>query len=206
MADAGPSSRSSERPPKRRWFGLALALALVLGAVILDRRNGERDPEHGPVDQVAPRAAEAASLETGPEVGKLAPNFRLATADGRAFLLSDLRGTPVLLNFWATWCFSCITEMPLLEEASVQYGETAVVLGVNVGETPETAEIFATNFSLTFPLVLDQATTVAQAYSIRPMPTSFVIDANGVVVSVIPGVVSRASIAANLDPLLLDDV
>ncbi len=187
--------------PRRRWAGLVLAIVLVAGALLLNRQRGENTPGLGVVDQVAP-GADAAAFGTGPRVGDLAPNFRLATVDGSEILLSDLRGRPVFLNFWATWCFSCLTEMPLLQEQADRYGDTAVILGVNVGETPETAEIFATNFEIRFPLALDQATTVAQAYAVRPMPTSFVIDANGVISAVVPGVISRAQMDEYLAPLV----
>lgn len=199
--DQAPSAPPGRPAPQRRWAGLVLAAILVAGALLLGRGRGENVPGFGVVDQVAPNA-QAAPLDTGPRVGNLAPNFRLATADGSEILLSDLRGRPVFLNFWATWCFSCLTEMPLLQQQADRYGDSAVVLGVNVGETPETAEVFATNFEISFPLALDQGTTVAQAYEIRPMPTSFVIDANGVITAVLPGVVSRAQMDQLLTPLL----
>lgn len=199
--DPAPPAPTRRPAPQRRWAGLALAAVLVAGALLLTRGRDDNAPGFGVVAQVGPDA-QATTLDTGPRAGNLAPNFRLATADGSEILLSDLRGRPVFLNFWATWCFSCLTEMPLLQAQADRYGDDAVVVGVNVGETLETAQIFATNFEIRFPLALDRDTTVAQAYEIRPMPTSFVIDANGMIVAVFPGVVSRAQMDEQLAPLI----
>jgi thiol-disulfide isomerase/thioredoxin len=77
---------------------------------------------------------EMAGLTEGPMAGYLAPDFTLAGIDGEEVTLADYRGRPVVLNFWATWCFPCRAEIPYLQEASTQYNGRAVILGVNQGE------------------------------------------------------------------------
>lgn len=183
--------------------GVALAAALVLAAVIVSDRgsSGQRDGL-GIVAQVEPAATGASTLETAPAVGALAPNFRLQTLDGDEILLSDLRGRPVFINFWATWCFFCITEMPAIQKLANAYGGEVVILGVNVAEPRQDAQTFATNFQITYPLVLDRDREVTEAYQVRSMPTSVFIDAQGVIRAFGFGVMFPDQIRAQIDPLL----
>jgi len=199
-----PRQRPVTPSRQRRWGGLALAAVLVAVALVVARArdDGTGNGRFGLVSQVAPAATELTELATGPEVGELAPNFRLETVDGRVLQLSDLRGRPVFLNFWATWCFSCITEMPAMQKLADNYGDDVVVLGVNVGESADTARVFAGNMDIRYPLVLDASLKVTEAYGVRPMPTSFFIDANGVVHSVSYGVLFPAQMEERLAPLL----
>jgi len=164
------------------WLGLMLATLLVMAAVVVARPwDDGGDSGFGPVAQIAPAAADAAGLPTAPAVGKLAPNFRLQTLDGKEVRLSDLRGRPVFLNFWATWCFFCLTEMPAMQRVADEYGERVTILGVNVGESAGTARAFADREGIHFPLALDADKEVVKAYQARAMPTSLFIDADGVV-------------------------
>lgn len=112
--------------------------------------------------------------------GKLAPDFQLVDLDSKPVKLSDFRGKTVLLNFWATWCGPCVSEMPALERLSQQYQkEGLVVLGVAVDEQLSNLRAFRKQYSLTFPLVFDEHSEVKDMYGLSGVPESFLIDPQG---------------------------
>lgn len=113
-------------------------------------------------------------------VGEPAPNFTLTTLDGQTSSLSDYAGKVVLVNFWATWCPSCITEMPDYEHVYQQHQPDFVVLGINLQESEEHVQQYATGLGLTFPVLLDQDGNVTtRQYQVTGMPGSFIIDQQG---------------------------
>ena len=113
--------------------------------------------------------------------------------------LSDLAGQPVVLNFWASWCGPCRAEMPELQRLHDRLGEAGVtVLGVNQGESPETAAAFLQTLGLSFPAALDQRTGVSQQYLVNSLPTTFFIDRAGVIRATFIGPMSDDVIAQNL--------
>jgi peroxiredoxin len=117
-----------------------------------------------------------------PEVGQVAPDFSLPLLNGGSVRLSDLRGQPVVLNFWATWCPPCIEEMPALEALWQQTSGQVVVLGVDQGERVETvARFLETTAPVTFPILMDPDQVVGYRYYVRSLPTTFFIDANGII-------------------------
>jgi thiol-disulfide isomerase/thioredoxin len=151
------------------WKGLlllagGLLLGLGLGALVFFG-GGETD--------AAPRRP----LTVGAE----APDFSLATLTGERLSLSALRGKPVVLNFWATWCAPCKEEMPLLQETSQRYGSDLTVLGVNIGEQPEEVAPFVDALGITFPVLLDPNEQIALLFFVRNMPVTYFLDAQGVV-------------------------
>lgn len=119
-----------------------------------------------------------------PAPGREAPDLELMNLEGQAVKLRDYRGSPVMLNFWASRCGPCRYEMPSFQEIyeDVEW-QTAglVILAVNVGESPSTAEGFMEANSLTFPVLLDEEEEVAIRYNIRAIPTTFFIDENGII-------------------------
>ncbi len=131
-------------------------------------------------------------------VGSPAPDFVLAYADGNQVKLSDLRGRPVILNFWATWCGPCRVEMPDLVRTYQEHAEEGlVVIGVNFQEGAEEIKTFAEEFDITFPLAAD-AGDVARAYQVRVMPSSYFIDKEGKVSTRWLGVLTPPVIEKNL--------
>jgi thiol-disulfide isomerase/thioredoxin len=196
---AGQPDARGWRDPRR--LGLVLAAAAVVAVVAFAAPRDAGDG-YGPVAQVEPVAGDGARLATGPEIGKLAPNFRLRTGDGQEVMLSDLRGRPVFLNFWATWCIFCVTEMPAMQRLADRYGEQVVVVGVNVGEDAETVRRFGSETGIRYQLLLDRERTVTKAFQARAMPTSLFLDAGGVVRGVKYGVLTPPEMEAMLDPLL----
>ncbi len=122
------------------------------------------------------------SSETAPEVGKLAPDFQLSDLDGQSVSLSDFRGQPVLVNFWATWCGPCRYEMPFLQRIHEEQAVNGlVVLGVNLGESPDEVREFMGEFGLSFTTLLDSRQEVGLMYNVRAIPTTLLIDGNGVI-------------------------
>ncbi|GEN89174.1 peroxiredoxin family protein [Oceanobacillus sojae] len=120
--------------------------------------------------------------EVGLEVGNIAPDFELQTLNGETVKLSDYRGEKVMINFWATWCPPCRAEMPDMEE--FYQDKDIVILAVNLTETEnnlQQVEDFINEHGLTFPILLDEEIEVAEQYMIQPIPTSYMINSNGVV-------------------------
>ncbi|MBI4174225.1 MAG: DUF3179 domain-containing protein [Candidatus Aenigmarchaeota archaeon] len=117
---------------------------------------------------------------TGFQTGELAPDFTLQTPDGRSVSLSDFRGAPVIINFWASWCPFCVDEMPLLERAAQESGARLVF--INLQESRETAMNFADKLGIKSPIALDPEADAKKKYNVFTQPVTYFIDANGVIV------------------------
>ena len=125
-----------------------------------------------------------------PQEGFLAPDFSLADANGKVTRLSDLRGKPVLLNLWASWCAPCQVEMPAMQKAFERYqaqGFTILAVNTTFQDKRENALAFAARQGLTFPILFDLNGETSQKYRVRSMPTSFFIDQNGIIQKVVIG-------------------
>jgi len=110
----------------------------------------------------------------------LAPDFALHDLEDEIHRLSDLRGRPVIVNFWATWCPPCREEMPSLQRAWERLQSEGVsLLAVDVGEDPDTLFQFTGSYPVEFPILLDRDSKVSGAWPIRGLPTTFVIDPQG---------------------------
>lgn len=151
-----------------QWRGLML-VTLLLGLAWI---NLSRQPE----DLMSADRSIAA-----PKTGFLAPDFTLTSTDGETFTLSALRGRPVILNFWATWCPPCRAEMPAFEQVWQRYkADGLVILGIDQGESKAVVERFARQeVGTTFPLLLDQTTEIGAIYGVRALPTTVFIDTEG---------------------------
>ncbi|WP_010648804.1 peroxiredoxin family protein [Oceanobacillus massiliensis] len=118
----------------------------------------------------------------GLEVGNKAPDFQLDTLSGDSVKLSDFRGHRVMINFWATWCPPCRAEMPDMEK--FHQDKDIVILAVNLTNsesTVEDIENFADEYKLTFPVLMDSNLDVANLYAIQPIPTTYMVDSNGLI-------------------------
>lgn len=119
---------------------------------------------------------------TSTRVGGTAPDFMLPGLDGTMVTLDQYRGSPVLLNFWATWCGPCRTEMPFLEEVYREWEEKGLVmLAVNVGETAATVQSFMDENGFTMPVLLDRTQATSRNYNITGIPTTFILDKDGII-------------------------
>jgi len=137
--------------------------------------------------------------------GEPAPDFELISFSGEKYQLSDLRGNVVLINFWASWCESCKPEAKDLEDAYQFYlsREDVVFLGIDYVDTEPEALAYLEEFGVTYPNGPDLQTKISQAYRIRGVPETFIIDKNGTIAFVKIGPFqSLAEILSIIDPLL----
>ncbi|MFD1444807.1 thiol-disulfide oxidoreductase ResA [Thermoactinomyces vulgaris] len=135
--------------------------------------------------------------------GEPAPNFTLATLDGKTVQLSDYRGKAVLLNFWGTWCEPCRTEMPALQNAYDQYKDQGFeVLAVNIAETDVAVSSFVEQYQLNFPVLLDRNREVTELYGIVPIPSSFFIDKEGKIRKIVEGPLNLDQLRIHILPIL----
>lgn len=121
--------------------------------------------------------------------GNKAPDFTAELIDGSTVTLSDFKGKPVIINFWATWCGPCVKEMPAFERLKENYGDEIGILAVNCGEDADTIKDFADANGYTFPIVLDEEYQVSMLYPTNSIPYTVVIDGNGKVTHVSSGAV-----------------
>ena len=138
--------------------------------------------------------------------GFAAPDFTLDLLGGDKVSLSDLRGKVVLVNFWTSWCPPCRLEMPAIEKTYRSYKDLGfVVIGLNLTaqDSEQAAAEFAKEVGITFPIALDRDNAVGNLYRNTALPTSFFIDRNGVIRSVIVGgPMSEALIQSKVEELL----
>jgi len=194
---------SAQQPDLEAWLAQARVSARV----------GLYQPlEAAPTPTVNPTArpsTAATALPTPPPEGHTniqspppAPDFTLTSLDGQTVQLSELRGRPVLLNFWATWCPACRTELPALQAAYERYGEQVAFLAVDVKEPPDAVASFVSQFDLTFPVLLDEKGQVSdRLYQVRGIPTSLFIAPDGVVSARHVGPLTATDIERYLTPI-----
>ena len=127
---------------------------------------------------------------TAPQKGFLSPDFSLLTTDGELITLSDLRGQPILLNIWASWCSPCRIEMPAMERTYQENKSKGyLVLAVNATNQDDLnkAIAFIKEKEITFPILLDQKGEISKLFQVRALPTSFFIDRHGIIQEVVVG-------------------
>ncbi len=109
-----------------------------------------------------------------------APDFELNDIEGATHRLSDYRGKVIVINFWATWCPPCREEMPSMDRAWETLKEDGVLmLAVNVGEDEDTIFQFTASYPVRFPLLMDRDSKVVEAWPVKGLPTTFVVDPEG---------------------------
>jgi thiol-disulfide isomerase/thioredoxin len=137
------------------------------------------------------------SSTTGPgdvSIGTQAPDFELAELEGQSVHLEDLRGRPVLINFWATWCIPCVTEMPLIQAAYADSQGQFAVLGVNADEPVGDIQDFLGKMDLSFDILLDPGGKVDSLYRLRGYPTSYFLDKDGIIRAIHIGQLSESQL------------
>lgn len=176
---------------KRNALVFVVLVAAILGMLAAGKYL-DRTRKHGPLKMV------------GNVKGVQAPDFDLATLDGRRVKLSDFRGKAVLLNFWATWCPPCKIEMPWFEDLQKQYGKDGlVVLGVAMDDTdpPKIAE-FAHEMGVNYQVLLGTDQVSDDYGNVQYLPTTFYVDRNGIIVDKAPGLFSREEIENDVKKIL----
>ena len=165
---------------------LTIALLLILGAVSCTPADGETV-----TDSSADTTDTADTAETA---ANTAPDFTVLDADGREVKLSDFFGTPIVLNFWASWCPPCKAELPDFEAACKAYEGRVVFLMVNMTdgqrETVAIAKEYLASEGYTFPVYFDTEYEAAYAYGVSSIPQTYFIAADGSVQARATGMIS----------------
>ncbi len=186
-------TESSLLSRKRRWeILMAASLAAAIVWTVISR--------------VPSAVGVPLSSPPSPRQGFLAPDFSLDTLQGEQIKLSDLRGKIVVVNFWATWCLPCRAETPALEKTYEQYKDSGVViLGVNLTDQDSLRDVesFVQEFELTYPIPLDRDGGVGFLYQIQGLPTTFFINREGIIRTVVVGgPMSETFIRSKIEALL----
>lgn len=165
----------------------------------------ESDSSHDSQAEASGDESRTASEETdsGENAAETAPDFTMTDASGEEVKLSDFFGKPVVLNFWASWCGPCKSEMPHFEEAYQKYGEDINFVIVNLTdgsrETVETASAFIEEQGYTFPVYFDTSTEGAMTYGTYSIPVTYFIAADGTPVAQASGALDAATLQKGLD-------
>lgn len=182
----GPQMEASpQRQRRNRHIRLAawgVALAVLAGALWYFNR-----PEPAAPEPEAPVATTPVEDDTpvGHEVGMRAPDFSVPVygEEGSVFTLSEHRGKPVIVNFWATWCTPCCGELPYFDEIYRTYGNDAAVVAIHSDLVTDDVEAYLANYDYQLPFALDETGSVIQSFGGSTMlPQTIVIDANGIIV------------------------
>ena len=176
MTEEPPACRSSAA----RTITVAVALvALVLGGVFVasTARPGREAPPGSAQQQTTRLDERPAPTKTFP-----LPDAELeALPGGDPVELTDYRGAPLVINFWASWCAPCVQEMPELQAAATELAGTVTFLGVNVEDSAENAEPFMNRLGVDYDLAADPAGDLHRELGIFGMPTTLLVDEDGVV-------------------------
>lgn len=132
-----------------------------------------------------------------PYPGGRLPPVETTTLDNTPIELNAEIGQPLILNFWATWCIPCVEEMPILEQL---YQDGVLVIGINAGlEDPATVSAWIEQMGLSFPIIVDdEQRTIEAQYRVTGLPTTFFVDAEGVIRHIERGVLTEPSLIDGL--------
>ena len=181
---------------KYGWIVLSVLLVgLIGGATVLYNSLGSSYT----VEQLATQPPTEAADSTQPQQEIFAaPDFTMVDGEGNEVKLSDFFGKPIVLNFWASWCGPCKSEMPDFDEAYLELGGEVQFLMVNMTdgaqETLETAKAFIAASGYSFPVYYDVNSDAAITYGVSSIPTTYFIDADGNLITYGRGALSAATL------------
>lgn len=201
------------------WIAIAFVL-LIIGASVAYSKLGadfespqlavvenetEADGENAQQTETSDETVAEVQAETEKAEQETiqAPDFTMYDIDGNDLQLSDFSGKPVILNFWASWCGPCKSEMPDFQEAYKEYGEEIQFLMVNLTdgyqETVEKASSFINDAGYTFPVYYDTDTAGASAYGVYSIPMTFFIDKDGNMAAYAQGAINKETLQTGID-------
>lgn len=198
---------------KRRWYlDAALVVIVVILAVLvyfrLEKVFVAWREEPSPEETTAPaltitEIAGTERAEFGADVieRKTAKDFELQSLSDETVSLSDYKGQPILVNFWATWCPPCKQEMPLLQAAADQYGEDLVILAINGGDTMDQIREFVEANGYDMIFLADPENLTAPEYLVRGFPTTFFINVEGLIEATHVGMLDESLLSGYLQEI-----
>lgn len=172
------------------WIiGSIAAVLLFVGAYLLYNSLSE---EYVPENIVVSSSSESESAE---EQDYSAPDFTVYDSNGKAVNLSDYFGKPIVLNFWASWCPPCKSEMPHFETAYKENTDVQfLMVNMTSGDTKADADAFIKDEGYTFPVLFDTDGDAAMTYGASSLPVTFFIDKNGDMVTYAVGMLSEENL------------
>ena len=183
--------------------------ALLIGAGILYTNLSDEVQVGGLATQPPTESVPDESVETTEEADYSAPDFTVLDWEGNQRTLSEFEGKPVVLNFWASWCGPCKSEMPDFDEAFQTYGDKIHFLMVNCTdggrETVESAKAFIEEEGYTFPVYFDTTYEAASLYGASSIPLTYFIDANGDLVTYGRGALSADLLQKGIDMIYTEE-
>lgn len=184
---------------KDSWiiYVLIFAVLFIVATALYEQLKEKVLPEAGVTEDTTETPNE--------ETKDLAPDFVVYDAKGNEVKLSDFRGKPVVLNFWASWCGPCKREMPDFQKVYEAYGEEVHFVMVNltdgVQETVEAASQFMEDNGYTFPVYFDTELIAANAYVVNSVPRTYFIDAEGFLVDGVYGAINEEYLMNGIEKL-----
>ncbi|MBS3109108.1 redoxin domain-containing protein [Candidatus Woesearchaeota archaeon] len=189
IKDAGPRN-------KNRTALLAVAVVIIAGLILwLENPFKERPAKISDVYLAANEAKPVA-------IGEMAPDFGLEALDGRTVKLSEFRGKPVIINFWATWCPDCLIEMPWFEETHRESNGSIILLGVDLQESREDMIRFVQENGITYPILLDPDRVARDMYKSMGVPTTYFVSKEGIIVDLKQGGLTKEEYQEKLRALI----
>jgi cytochrome c biogenesis protein CcmG, thiol:disulfide interchange protein DsbE len=205
---APPEPEPPDAPRSRRGFLVAIAAVVVVVVIAItvvvvassgdDGSKATSPNANGMLDDLG--------ADSGLESGATAPDFALAKLSGDGTVkLSDYRGQPVVVNFWASWCHPCRKEFPLLAEARTKYkGDDLEIIGVSFRDIPSDSRRFVKDQQAKWTFARDDRGAVAKDYGVRAVPQTFFIDADGTIRERVFGITSAEDLDQTLEKILPD--
>lgn len=180
---------------KRQVLGAIFACAGIVVLLFVAARSHRSEPSVRPAGRVA----------TGFRAGDRAPDFQLRSVDGKDVKLSEFRGKPLLLNFWATWCVPCKVEMPWLVELDARYRMQGLqIVGVSMDDAGATEDVgaFARDKGVRYEVLLGNSATADAYGGVRFMPQSFFINPEGKIMKATTGLTNKQDLEDGVRALL----
>jgi len=203
---ASPEDGPPEVPRSRQGLLAAIAAVVVVAVIVVtviavanSGGDGSKATSPNPNGMLSELGA-----DTGLEPGSTAPDFALAKLSGDDTVkLSDYRGKPVVVNFWASWCHPCRKEFPLLADARAKYKDDDLqVIGVSFRDIPSDSRRFVKDQNAKWTFARDDRGAVAKDYGVRAVPQTFFIDADGIIRDRVFGITSAKDLDQTLKRIL----
>ena len=170
------------------WKIMGFGMALCVPSIYFLARGFDFDPRALPEELV----------------GQPAPSFELTSFDGYQISSKDIQCSPIVINFWASWCKPCLSEHPYLLEIAAEYKSKGIVfLGILYGDTQSKGEIFLKKHGSAYPTLLDPTQRTSIDYGVAGVPETYVIDGAGNIIHKFTGPIDPVILRGLLDEVLV---